>query len=159
MQRSMLILSEHREPKDLSSVLLTSHLRALLSRQQSAPVSPLAATLMDLPASVANKRLTAGLTPLDATLTKNTGEGAPPVDLSTFRRSDVQTIPNPLFPFFSYSSALFCVPGKLNSFIFKRFRTLLPKHPGWGYPLIRQRAIRVLPTAGRNIPSRKDCTQ
>src|SRR6267143_3814431 len=30
---------------------------------------------MDLPASVANKRLTVGLSPLDATLTKNTGVG------------------------------------------------------------------------------------
>src|SRR6266851_3940051 len=38
-------------------------------------LSPLAATLMDLPASVANKRLTVGLTPLDATLTKNRGWG------------------------------------------------------------------------------------
>src|SRR5713226_6405118 len=36
-------------------------------------LSPLAATLMDLLASVANKRLTAGLSPLDATLTKNQG--------------------------------------------------------------------------------------
>src|SRR5260370_19633131 len=44
-----------------------------LSRQQSAPVSPLAATLMHPPASVANKRLTAGLSSLDATLTKNRG--------------------------------------------------------------------------------------
>src|SRR6266403_3752643 len=33
-----------------------SHPLALLSRQQCAPVSPLAATLMDLHASVANKR-------------------------------------------------------------------------------------------------------
>src|SRR5712692_6631496 len=41
----------------------------------NSPVSPLAATLMDLPASVGNKRLTAGLTPLDATLTKNRGWG------------------------------------------------------------------------------------
>src|SRR5713226_137457 len=38
-------------------------------------LSPLAATLMDLLASVANKRLTAWLSPLDATLTKNTGVG------------------------------------------------------------------------------------
>src|SRR5712664_3879881 len=60
-------------------VLLTppksSYPSELLSRQQSAPVSALAATLMDLPASVANKGLTAGLSPLDATLTKNKGEG------------------------------------------------------------------------------------
>ncbi len=39
------------------------------------PLTPLAATLMDFPASVANKRLTAGLSPLPATLTKNTGGG------------------------------------------------------------------------------------
>src|SRR6267143_2335094 len=36
-------------------------------------VSPLETTLMDLLASVANKRLTAWLNPLDATLTKNIG--------------------------------------------------------------------------------------
>ncbi len=38
-------------------------------------VSPLAATLMHLLASVANKRFTAWLTPLAATLTKNRGRG------------------------------------------------------------------------------------
>jgi len=58
-------------------VLLTPskslHPEPLLSRQQSAPVGPLDATLMDLPASVANKRLTVWLNPLDATLTKNRG--------------------------------------------------------------------------------------
>src|SRR5580693_8939478 len=37
------------------------------------PITPLAATLMDLPASVANKRLTDWLSPLDATLTKKRG--------------------------------------------------------------------------------------
>jgi len=49
----------------------------LLSRQQFAPVSPLTATLVDFPATVANKRVTvglkAGLTPLAATFTKNRG--------------------------------------------------------------------------------------
>ncbi len=40
------------------------------------PLSPLAATLTDLPASVANKRLTAWLSLLDATLTKKRGGGA-----------------------------------------------------------------------------------
>ena len=45
------------------------------SSQQPALVSPLAATLMDLPANVANKRLTVGLSYLDATLTKNRGVG------------------------------------------------------------------------------------
>src|SRR6267142_1932341 len=59
-------------------VLLTSSESSdptqLLSRQQSAPVSPLAATLMDLLASVANKRLTVVVNPLDATLKKTRGE-------------------------------------------------------------------------------------
>src|SRR6266446_558067 len=61
-------------------VLLTpsrsSHPTQLLSRQQPAPVSPLAATLMNLPTSVANKRLTQKLSPLDSALTKNRGWGA-----------------------------------------------------------------------------------
>ena len=60
-------------------VLLTPsesfHPTQLLSRQQSTPGSPLAATLMNFPASVANKRLTAWLSPLDSTLTKNRGGG------------------------------------------------------------------------------------
>src|SRR6266568_4461813 len=46
-----------------------------LSEVYNPALTPLAATLMDFPASVANKRLTAGLSPLAATLTKNTGVG------------------------------------------------------------------------------------
>ena len=42
----------------------------------SAPISPLCATLMDLPASVANKNLTAELTLLAATLTQNPGRAS-----------------------------------------------------------------------------------
>jgi hypothetical protein len=38
-------------------------------------LSPLDATFMNLPANVANKRLTPPLNPLDATLTKNGGWG------------------------------------------------------------------------------------
>src|SRR5882724_5595422 len=60
-------------------VLLTCseslHPTQLLSRRQSTPISPLAATLMNSLASVANKRLTAELSPLDATLSKNRGVG------------------------------------------------------------------------------------
>src|SRR6266852_4237190 len=69
----------------------SSHPGPLLSRQHFLPVSPLAATLMDSPASVASKRLTAGLSPLAATLTKNRGVGAPPFDVPTFGPSDIQT--------------------------------------------------------------------
>src|SRR5260370_39641658 len=53
----------------------SSHPTQLVSRQHGIRVSPLAATLTVFPASVANKRLTVGLSPLDATLTKNRGEG------------------------------------------------------------------------------------
>jgi hypothetical protein len=42
----------------------------------SYPLTSLAATLTELPASVATKRLTPLLSPVDATLTKNRGEGA-----------------------------------------------------------------------------------
>ena len=52
----------------------SSHSSQILSRQQSSPISPVAATLMDLLAGIANKRLTPWVNPLDATLTKNTGE-------------------------------------------------------------------------------------
>src|SRR5580704_4329878 len=59
------------------AVLLTpsksSRPTQLLSLQHSARVSPLAATLTNLPASIANKRLTQSLNPLDSTLTKNRG--------------------------------------------------------------------------------------
>src|SRR5712664_2782109 len=55
-----------------------SHPRPLLSCQHFVPISPLDATLMESPASVANKRLTARLSLLAATLTKNRGVGAPP---------------------------------------------------------------------------------
>src|SRR5436309_11644709 len=35
-------------------------------------------------------------------------------------------------PLFSYTCALFCTPQNLNSRLFKQFRTLRQKHPGWG---------------------------
>jgi hypothetical protein len=56
-----------------------SHPRPSLSYKQHGHISSLAATHMDLFASVANKRLTAKLTPLAATLTKNRGEGWIPI--------------------------------------------------------------------------------
>jgi len=37
-----------------------------------------------------------------------------------------------LSPVCSHSCTLFCTHQKHNSFIFKRFRTLCEKHPGWG---------------------------
>src|SRR6266478_6129031 len=61
------VLSEHRESTYPSQVVTC--------RPHFAPISPLAATLMDLPASVAGKRLTAWLSPVDDTY-KKPGEGA-----------------------------------------------------------------------------------
>ncbi len=59
----------------LLSPSASSHPKPLLSRPHFVLISPLDATLMGLPASVANKRLTAWLSPLDATLIKNRGRG------------------------------------------------------------------------------------
>src|SRR5882672_5330753 len=71
----------------------------------------------------------------------------PPVALPSRQRSSRMPIPCSLSPLFSISCALFCTflnPQKLNSFIFKRFRTLRQKtqSPGWGkgyvsYPQVR----------------------
>ncbi len=103
------------------AVLLTasksSHPSELLSCQQRAAISPLAATLMNLPASVANKRLTAWLSPLAATLTKNTGRGP---RLSTFRPSDVPTFQRTLHSLLSLSAQRVFH----NSFAFTGIRTL-----------------------------------
>ena len=67
--------SNARPPGSSSNSSKISHPRPLPSHQHFVPVSPLAATLMESPASVANKRLTARLNPLAATLTKNRGGG------------------------------------------------------------------------------------
>jgi len=129
------------------AVLLTSpessHSSQLLSRQQSTPVNPLAATLMELHASVANKRLTVWLNPLDATLTKNGGWGGPALrrsdasDAGNLRRGDVQIFKcrSVLSPFLSYFCALFCTSQNLNPFVSNHFRTLCGKPPGVGAPL------------------------
>jgi hypothetical protein len=64
---------------------------AILShvRPEQRRVSLLAATPTDLPSSAASKRLTENLTPLDATLTKNRGEGhSQRFNVSTFKRSN-----------------------------------------------------------------------
>src|SRR5882672_7688915 len=105
-------------------VLLTppksSHPSLLLSRQHLVHVSPLAATLMNLPASVANKRLTAELTPLAATLTKNRGEGLPPCAHPASANG------GGVVGFFSGLTLLSLFAPRVfhNSFITKPFRTL-----------------------------------
>ena len=95
----------------------SSHPRPLLSRQYTAPVSPLAATLMDLPASVANKRLTENLNPLDATLAKNTGVGPHPLVLSVPTSRCVLRIPH-------VSAGRPGIPTILQPRVFNGLRTL-----------------------------------
>jgi len=60
-------------------VLLTSpnsfHLPQLLSRQQSVPVTVFGINTYSIPTSVHSRELTERLSPLDATLTRNRGEG------------------------------------------------------------------------------------
>src|SRR5882724_2669600 len=97
----------------------------LLFRQQSAPISPLAATLMNLPASVANKGFTPSLSLLAATLTKNRGWGPPPcaskkdVHPESANRGGAEG-------FFSGLTLLYSGAPRVlhNSFTTKRFRTL-----------------------------------
>src|SRR5882724_4640454 len=80
----------------------SSHPGPSLSCQQSASISPLAATLMDIPASVANKGFTRSLSPLAATLTKNRGVGGvmvnqlPPVKIAVLSFHPLMNCP--LFP-------------------------------------------------------------
>jgi hypothetical protein len=88
---------------------------------------------MNLPASVANKRLTVELSPLDATLTKNRGVGVirgeevimvdqhpPGLDVWTFRRSHVPTLQRTLHSLFSF----FAQRVFHNSFPFTGIHTL-----------------------------------
>jgi len=44
-------------------------------------------------------------------------------------------------PLFSYSYALFCHQQNTKPLIFKRFRTLCQKHPGWGEVVQRSLAL------------------
>jgi len=64
------------------------------SGQFHSSLSPLAATPMDSPQGVANKRLTTKLSPLDATLMKNRGRG--PVIVTRFSESSRNAINTPL---------------------------------------------------------------
>src|SRR5882762_4492902 len=69
------------------------------------------------------------------------GDGYPssrPANLRTFYRSNVFPGYPLSFHTLAHSFALFCIPQKLNSFIFKRFRTLCKKTGGWGISAIRK---------------------
>jgi hypothetical protein len=106
----------------------------------SVSLSPIFRTLFQVPYPVS---------PAFATLTKTAGVWgysshfetvhAP----STFKYSDLQMFPrvSELCPFFSIPCALFCTLQKINSFVFKRFRTLSQKTPGGGVLATSQRSM------------------
>src|SRR6266850_461470 len=91
----------------------SSHPTQLLSRQHFDRVSPLGATLMCPLASVANKRLTAELNPLDATLTKNRGRGVLPILFFQPSTFNVQP-PAPSALAFSYPMYSICPASMAN---------------------------------------------
>ena len=81
----MVIVSHHPRPASQSHYYDENPGSAYLEKQK---ITPLNATLVDRLASVANKRLTANLNPLDAILTRKGGGDtklAPPVDLASIR--------------------------------------------------------------------------
>ncbi len=120
-------------------------------------LSPLAATLMDLPASVANKRLTAWISPLDATLTKNTGGPC----LSSFRGITHQ------FPFWNSSPSMHplffsttCGNPFCNPFLFIFMQewcgcTPLPSKPACA-PVLSSAMLTALQTRKRDGNDRAD---
>ena len=76
MRRSMLILTEHREPKNLSSLLpfrSQSPPARFLCRYHIVGISPLAATLMDLPAKYCKQKTYVMAKPFRCNTYKNTG--------------------------------------------------------------------------------------
>jgi hypothetical protein len=80
-----------------NSSKILPHPRPFLCRQHYAPISSLAATRTNPPASVADKRLTPILTPIDAKLTKNRGGGVFRTLRFNFQMLTVNLpIPNPL---------------------------------------------------------------
>jgi hypothetical protein len=85
-----------RDPDMLISPAESAHPRQLLFPQHCLLVSPLSAILMDSFASIANKRLRACPSPLDATLTKNRGvPGRPPAAPPPLHHEATAQPPNP----------------------------------------------------------------
>jgi len=98
----------------------------LLSRQHIVRVSSLDATLMSPLVYVANKRLTIGLNPLDATLTKNTGEGGP-----SFPFWNSPLVSHPCIQALSFHALTHC--PFCNSSLFTHMHVMggvPPHHPG-----------------------------
>ncbi len=110
-----------------ASLPIPAHPTQFLSRQHIVRVSSLDATLMSSLVYVANKRLTIGLNPLDATLTKNTGEGGP---FFPFWNSPL--VNNPCIQALSFHALTHC--PFCNSSLFTHMHVMggctPPHHPG-----------------------------
>src|SRR5712692_2657797 len=82
------------------------------------------------------------LQPLCSPLLRKLPGCVPTIPNAELMPSTLGTIPNPLFPttyplcihILAHSLALFCIAEKLNSFLFRRFRTLCSKYQGVVYP-------------------------
>src|SRR6266851_4925618 len=106
--------------------------RSILISILSAPINPLESALTSHSQLIEN---TATLSPAECAVTKTTGggggrsshPGAHHSPLITRHYTQVLS-----FHTLAHSFALFCTHQKLNSFVFKRFRTLCEKHPGVG---------------------------
>src|SRR5260370_26107334 len=119
----------------------SSHVTQVLSRPHTAPISPLAATLMDLPVNVANKRLTVQLTPLDAILTKDIGGGGHILQAKSFSLFAAPSL-RALLRWFPFVPTLISVPDP-SSILRTLFQVPYPLSPAfatltktagvWGY--------------------------
>src|SRR6266403_56323 len=115
-------IRKHRKP-----LLVDPWLRKLCRGCQQSP------TLMDSLASVANKRLTARLSPLDSALTKNRGVAVLPFGIPIFEHLDGETLRRTLL-------SLFAPRVFHNSFAIKGFHTLSQKcrvSPPPGHPFLK----------------------
>src|SRR5258707_11122140 len=79
-----------------------------------------------------------------------------------FSQDSPLSLPRSPSPFLSDSCALFCNHQNLNSFVFKRFRSLCATHPAWGEYSLR-RCLRS--TVGQktrlsdSLPVRRECIE
>jgi len=120
----------------------------------SSSLSPLAATLMDLPASVANKRLTVRLSPLAATLTKNRGEGCYAPSWSYLLRSCMaaaQTTTSASTSYFGPNIAVLYTSAQ--TLIWPHYTPVRPPTPPSPPPVSSFGFERAIPSSWPRVPS------
>ena len=112
----------------------SSHFSPLCSCQHFAPLTSLPATFMDFSASCCKHKTYGRAKPFRCNTYKKPGVGGALASLGRLARVGREESLSYSSSFLSHSCALFCTHQKLNSFVFKRFRTLCAKQPGVGYP-------------------------